>query len=117
MVASAIWFGSLALPVAAETVVTRTDSFIMGAGRWTCEEVLGTLQSGDAGRRGEVAGWLLGVWSRATTERSTAFTDIVEKVGGQGIFEATVAECRRAPGSTLLYRVTYEMIDNTAPGQ
>ena len=112
---TALPFCIAALPLAAETTVTNTDSYIMGAGRWTCAEALAVAAARDPSETGQLAGWILGVWSRATTEREKAFTEIVERVGGQGIYEASLAECSKAPGSTRLYQVVYSMIDNTNP--
>ena len=99
----------------AESSVDVTDSFIMGAGRWPCAQVMEVAQGPASTSKGDLAGWILGVWSHATTAREKGFTDIVETVGGQGIFEATLAECAKAPPSTMLYRVVYSMIENTNP--
>lgn len=106
---------SCATPLAAQVTFSSTDSYIMGAGGWTCAEVIETFQGSDESLKGQLAGWVLGVWTRATTEREKGFTDIVEKVGGLKIYEATLTECRQEPPSTYLYRVVYKMIDNTNP--
>lgn len=111
----AVAFCLLATPLAAESSFSVTDSCIMGAGRWTCAAVIETAQSGDPSRVGQLAGWGLGVWSAAPSERGLGFTNTVEQVGGQGIYRATPDECARPPGSTALCRVVYSMIDNTNP--
>ena len=116
-VATALLVAALlhATAVRSETTLTTSDSYIMGAGSWPCSEVLTIWRGDDPSLKGQIAGWVLGVWSRATTERERGFTDIVEQVGGQKILEATLKECSAAPPDTLLYRVSYEMIDNTNP--
>ena len=92
------------------------DSFFMGAGVWTCGEVLAAREAKDVSRNAQAAGWILGAWSMATTQREKGFTDIVEKVGGAGLFELTLKQCATAP-ETQLYRVVYSMIANTNPGR
>lgn len=113
----AVFLTTLAFPALAESSLDVTDSFIMGAGRWPCSQLLDVAASRAPLDLGQAAGWVLGAWSRATTEREKRFTDIVENVGGTRIFEATVEECRKAPPSTPLYRVVYRMIDSTNPGR
>ncbi|EBA09174.1 hypothetical protein [Sagittula stellata] len=104
-----------ASPLSAQVTFSSTDSYVMGAGGWTCAKVLETFHGTDESLKGQLAGWVLGVWTRATTEREKGFTDIVENVGGLKIYEATLNECRQAPPSTYLYRVAYKMIENTNP--
>lgn len=89
------------------------DGFVMGAGRWTCEQVLAVAARAEGSEFEQLAGWVMGFWSHATFERETGFVDIVENVGGRGIFEATLGECQRAPGETQLYVVSRSMIENT----
>ena len=108
--AATLAFSALALwsPSAADA-----DGYVMGAGRWTCDEVTGSADNGNASQIGQAAGWVLGYWSAATFQRETRFIDIVEEVGGNVIWEKTVAECRNAPPGTLLYLVANAMISNT----
>jgi hypothetical protein len=101
------------MTTAAETTVTRTDGYIMGAGRWTCADALNIVQNGSPSQKGQLAGWILGFWSSATLSRETGFVNTVERVGGEKVYTATLTECQKAPGSTLLYRVASEMIKNT----
>lgn len=95
------------------TAAAENDGFVMGAGRWTCAEVIEAADNGDAAANGQAAGWVLGYWSAATFARETGFVDLVEQVGGRTIYQQTVAECRKAPAETMLYRVTKSMISNT----
>ena len=99
---------TLALALAAACTLAlpaRADGYVMGAGRWSCGEVIAAVDSGNASRMAQAAGWVLGYWSAATFSRETGFIDIVEQVGGQQIYEKTVVECRKAPAETLLYLV------------
>lgn len=99
----------LALPAAPAIA----DGYIMGAGRWSCAEVVRVVDEGNAALIGQSAGWVLAWWSAATFQRETGFVDIVEQVGGETIWRKTVAECRNAPGDTMLYLVANSMISNT----
>lgn len=92
---------------------TLADGYVMGAGRWTCAEVIRVGQSGNESEVAQLAGWLMGFWSAATFHRETGFIDTVEQVGGRKIFEVTLAECRKADPDQFLYRVSQSMIDNT----
>jgi len=89
------------------------DGYVMGAGRWSCKEVIRVYEEGTPSEKGELFGWFMGFWSAATFQRETAFVDIVESAGGNKIADASVVECRRAPADTLLFRVTQSMIENT----
>ena len=100
-------------PSAAETTVTRSDGYVMGAGRWTCDDALTIAQSGTPIQKGQLAGWIFGFWSSATFHRESSFVDTVEQVGGKKIYDATFAECAKAPGSTLIHVVVRSMIKNT----
>lgn len=102
-----------ALVAALPAFSTDDDGYVMGAGRWSCGEVIDRLESGDTGLEGQLVGWILGYWSAATFARETGFVDTVEQVGGRAIFDATVAECHGAPPDTPLYIVTKSMISNT----
>lgn len=97
----------------AQPAAAEGDGFIMGAGRWPCADVIGAVEGDNASRLGQFAGWVLGFWSAATLVRETGFVDTVESAGGQAIFEATVAECRKADPNVLLYTVAKSMIANT----
>lgn len=100
-------------PSAAETTMTVTDGYVMGAGRWTCDDALTVAQSGTPIQKGQLAGWIFGFWSSATFNRESTFVDTVEQVGGRKIYDATFAECQKAPGSTLVHVVVRAMIKNT----
>ena len=103
----------LALGIGLHGTVAVADGYVLGAGRWSCADVIETHEQGSPIRQGQVVGWLLGYWSAATFQRETRFVDIVEQVGGRKIYEANIAECRKAPPETLLYRVADSMIENT----
>lgn len=102
-----------ALAATLTTGTATADGFVMGAGRWTCEQVLTIAAQAEGSEFEQLAGWLMGFWSHATFERETRFIDIVEDVGGRGIFDTTMGECQRAPGDTQLYIVSRSMIENT----
>ncbi|MEM1160188.1 MAG: 5'-methylthioadenosine phosphorylase [Pseudomonadota bacterium] len=89
------------------------DSFIMGPGRWTCQQVVAAAEGTDNVQKGQVVGWVLGYWSRSTEGRGDAFVDTVEKVGGRKIFEITVDRCRNSDPETPLFRVARSMVKNT----
>lgn len=89
------------------------DGFVLGSGRWTCDKAIKAANGGAPIQVGQLAGWILGYWSAATFQREKGFIDIVEKVGGQKIYEATLAECSKAPPATPLYEVADRMIANT----
>ena len=91
----------------------RADGYVMGAGRWTCGDLIRINESGTDIEMGQVFGWILGYWSSATFQRETEFIDTVEAAGGAKIAGATIAQCRKAPPETVLYRVADEMIRNT----
>ena len=89
------------------------DGFVLGAGRWACKDVVGIYENGSPVQQGQLAGWLLGFWTAATFRRDDSFVDTVEAAGGRKIYDASVAECRKAPPETMLYRVAERMIRNT----
>ena len=93
--------------------VAQADSFILGAGRWTCQEVIAAHRAQDQGKILQVAGWLLGYWSSETKYRDDSFVNTVENAGGQAIYNQSVAECRNVPGVTMLYEMANSMIGNT----
>lgn len=90
----------------------RADGYVMGAGRWTCERVVQVAESGTPIEKGQVFGWILGYWSFASTARETGFVDTVERVGAEGIANATVEICRSQP-QTPLFRVSDIIIRTT----
>lgn len=102
---------TLALVLAAPPVLA--DGYVLGAGRWTCAEVVDTFDNGSASRKGQFFGWLMGYWSAATFQRETGFVDIVERAGGEAIAARTLEECLEVPPETMLFRVVDEMIRNT----
>ena len=93
--------------------LAQADSYILGAGRWTCQEVVTANDAQDQGKIFQAAGWLLGYWSAETNYRDDNFVDIVEQAGGLAIFNQSVAECRKVPEGTLLYELANSMINNT----
>ena len=80
----------------------QADVDVLGAGRWSCAEMIGAADTGNSAGIGQVAGWGLGYRSGATFTRETGFADIVEPVAGQAICQNTVAQCRNAPPDTML---------------
>jgi len=93
--------------------LAQADSYILGAGRWTCEEVLTANQNQDMAKVFQAVGWLFGYWSAETKYRDNSFVDVVENVGGRAIFDQTLVECGKAPEGTLLYELADSMIGNT----
>lgn len=93
--------------------IAQADSFILGAGRWTCEQVVAADETQDMAKVFQAAGWLMGYWSAETTYRPDGFVDIVEQAGGQAIYNQSLIECRKAPEGTLLYELANSMIGNT----
>jgi len=106
ILASALAFSALGAPLWA-------DGYVMGAGRWSCGKAIEVYETGSPLDKGQFAGWILGYWSAATFERETAFIDTVERVGGIKIADITIAECRKAPPETPIFKVTQSMIRNT----
>lgn len=93
-------------------VQAQADGFMMGSGQWTCGQAI-EAWNGTPIQKGQLAGWIMGYWSAATTTRETSFIDTVERVGGLKIVEATLGECQKAGPEAMLYRVTQGMIANT----
>ena len=93
--------------------LAQADSYILGAGRWTCQDLLTANETQDMAKVFQAAGWLLGYWSAETNYRDNSFVDIVENAGGQAIFNQTLKECGTAPEGTLLYELANSMIGNT----
>ncbi len=89
------------------------DAFILGAGAWTCEDVIAADESKDMAKVFQAAGWLFGYWSAETAYRSDTFVNIVQQAGGQAIYQQTLVECAKAPAGTLLYQLAGSMISNT----
>ncbi|MEM7438900.1 MAG: 5'-methylthioadenosine phosphorylase [Pseudomonadota bacterium] len=94
----------------AQTAVA--DGYVMGSGRWTCDRVTAAADGTDL-EKGQVFGWIMGVWSQETFHREVGFIDTVEKVGGLRIVELTIQECGKASGETPLFRVVQGMMANT----
>ncbi len=93
--------------------LAAADSYFLGAGRWTCEDLLIANQTQDMAKVFQAVGWLLGYWSAETNYRDTSFVDIVEQAGGRAIFDQTLVECGKAPKDTLIYEIANSMIENT----
>jgi len=93
--------------------MAQADSYILGAGRWTCQDLLTANETQDMAKVFQAVGWLLGYWSAETNYRENSFVDIVENAGGQAIFIQTLNECKAAPEGTLLYELANSMIGNT----
>ena len=100
----------------ADTTFTRTDGFVMGAGRWTCGEVLQMAKDGTPLEWGQVVGWILGAWSIASFAREEAFTNTVETTGGKQIVSITLGQCQQNDPRTALHDVVRSMIGNTNSG-
>jgi len=109
----AILFAMLPITGMAQTTTNTTDGYVMGAGQWTCAEVIRVVDAGTPIEKGQLFGWIMGYWSAVTFRREEGFIDIVEQVGGLGISNATHARCKEAPEDALLYRVVQSMIINT----
>ncbi len=86
------------------------DGYIMGAGRWTCEKVVAVADGEHLGDYFQMAGWILGFWSRETLDQDTPFIDKVEGIGGQKVFQFTVDACRKVAPETPLYVLTRNII-------
>lgn len=99
---------ALAAPVSA-----IADGFILGAGRWTCADALAVGETGKPIEIGQMVGWVLGYWSAETYYRGEDFTDKVEAAGGKQVFQAMLAECRKAPPETPVFRVVQAIISGT----
>lgn len=87
--------------------------FVLGSGTTTCADAVNIWENGEPLQVGELAGWVLGFWTRETFERDQAFTDILKTAGGRRIMELTIDECAKAPEDILLYQVTLSIIRNT----
>ena len=101
-------FVSLLIPT-----IAQADSYILGAGRWTCEQVIAADEAQDMSKVFQAFGWLMGYWSAETNYHDNNFVDIVEQAGGQAIYNQSLIECRKAPEGTMLYEVVNSMINNT----
>ena len=86
------------------------DGYVMGAGRWTCEKVITVVDEKQANEFYQLAGWILGFWSRESLGREAAFNDMLEKQGGTTIVDFTVATCRKVAPETLVYQLTQDII-------
>jgi hypothetical protein len=93
--------------------LSQADSYYLGAGRWTCQDLLTANETQDMPKVYQAVGWLLGYWSAETNYRDNSFVDIVEQAGGRAIFEQTLVECNKAPKDTKLYELANSMIGNT----
>ena len=89
------------------------DSYILGAGRWTCEDLIQAQQDEDWDKIYQAVGWLLGYWSAETRYRDDRFVDVVEQAGGRAIYDQTLVGCGQAPEGTLVYEIAQSMIKNT----
>lgn len=89
------------------------DSYIIGAGRWSCADAIQVADSGTDSQKGQLGGWVFGYWSAVTTQKPTEFVDIVENAGGERILNLTIQACRDAPPETLIYQITDSLIRNT----
>ncbi len=91
----------------------QADSFILGAGRWSCQDLLTANETEDMARVFQAVGWLLGYWSAETNYREKGFVDVVEQAGGRAIFDQTLVECSKAPADIMLFELADSMIENT----
>ncbi len=60
-------------------MTAQADGYVMGAGRWTCGDLVRIHDQGTQLEKAQVFSWIMGFWSAATFERETGFVDIVEK--------------------------------------
>lgn len=93
--------------------LAQADSYILGAGQWTCEDVIAANENQDMAKVYQAVGWLLGYWSAETAYQSDGFVNTVEQAGGRAIYEQTLVECGKTPAGTLLYQVAGSMVSNT----
>ena len=93
--------------------LAHADSYFLGAGRWTCQDLLTANEAQDMAKVYQAVGWLMGYWSAETNYRDNRFVDIVEQAGGRAIYEQTLVECGKAPKDTLIYELANSMIGNT----
>ena len=85
----------------------------MGPGIWTCERAL-SVAMGDGGTdKSALVGWIMGAWSLSTFVREPAYSELIERVGGETIYIETMKRCQTAPPDELLHTVVRSMIDNT----
>jgi len=102
-----------ALALAATPIPASADSFIMGAGNWTCGEALRVANEGTESELGQLIGWVLGFWSAMTYDHGAAFTDTIEEVGGRGVFETTLMACSEADENAPLHAISISIVRNT----
>lgn len=91
----------------------QAEGYVLGAGSWSCSEIVEIMETSDPSLVGQVAGWVFGFWSSASFAREPGFTDIIEEVGGETILRKSVEECRKAPPDTPFYSLVNSMIANT----
>ena len=96
----------------ASTGTAQADGFMMGSGQYTCRQAIDAW-NGAPIDKGQLAGWIMGYWSAATTTREKGFVDTVERVGARHVVEVTLTECQKAGPEAMLYRVTQALIRNT----
>lgn len=87
--------------------------FVMGPGQWTCAKMIEVDATGTDIDAGLLAGWLMGYWSAVTFGADADFRSTVERFGGRGIYDWTLAECRKAAPGVQLYVLTQAIIQNT----
>ena len=90
----------------------QADGYMMGSGQYNCRQALDAW-NGPAIEKGQLAGWIMGYWSAATTARESTFVDTVERVGARNIVETTLRACQKAGPDVMLYRVTQALIRDT----
>lgn len=93
--------------------LAQADTYILGAGRWSCKDLIVANDTDDMAKVFQAVGWIFGYWSAETNYRDNDFVDIVENAGGRAIFNQTLIECRNAPEGTVLYELVNSMIANT----
>ncbi|HHB80754.1 MAG TPA: hypothetical protein ENK83_03265 [Aliiroseovarius sp.] len=91
----------------------HSDGYVMGAGRWPCSKVVEVIDGEHTGDYFQMAGWILGFWSRESLDQGDAFNNKLEEVGGAGIFQFTTEACRKVAPETLLYELTQQIIESS----
>lgn len=101
-----------AATLVATTLPALSEAYVMGSGRWTCERARAAFLTDNAADKGQVAGWILGYWSKSSFDQDTGFLDQLQEVGGIKIVDITLAECQKNPNA-MLFQVTEAILQNT----
>ena len=91
----------------------KADVYILGAGQWTCGQVLTLVPGGTPLDRGQLIGWIMGYWTAASFEKEDGLAQSLADAGGDAIVNVTLQECAAQPAGTPLFAVTQALIENT----